>query len=113
MAAVAKMAAAAKLAEERIRLDVGDDISVEDEVIPFQTHTLHGDMFIYMPNDDFCTCSFSKRFLPIHNLNGTRFVCFHRMWALVTQPRVRRLIPYLSIAGPADERQSETQRPLL
>ncbi len=33
MAAVTKMAAAAKLAEERIRLDIGDDISVEDEVI--------------------------------------------------------------------------------
>lgn len=33
MASVTKMAAAAKQAEERIRLDIGDDISVEDEVI--------------------------------------------------------------------------------
>lgn len=32
MASMTKMAAAAKLAEERIRLDIGDDISVEDEV---------------------------------------------------------------------------------
>lgn len=32
MASVTKMAVAAKLAEERIRLDIGDDISVEDEV---------------------------------------------------------------------------------
>ncbi|CAN0220680.1 unnamed protein product, partial [Pylaiella littoralis] len=31
MASVTKMAAAARLAEERIRLDIGDDISVEDE----------------------------------------------------------------------------------
>lgn len=32
MTSMTKMAAAAKLAEERIRLDIGDDISVEDEV---------------------------------------------------------------------------------
>lgn len=32
MASVTQMAAAAKQAEERIRLDIGDDISVEDEV---------------------------------------------------------------------------------
>lgn len=32
MASMTKMAAAAKLAEERIRLDIGDNISVEDEV---------------------------------------------------------------------------------
>eukprot|EP00752_Nemacystus_decipiens_P002238 g2122.t1 len=31
MASMTKMAAAAKLAEERIRLDIGDDVSVEDE----------------------------------------------------------------------------------
>eukprot|EP00903_Cladosiphon_okamuranus_P015266 g14107.t2 len=31
MASMTKMAAAAKLAEERIRLDIGDDMSVEDE----------------------------------------------------------------------------------
>lgn len=32
MVSMTKMAAAARLAEERIRLDIGDDISVEDEV---------------------------------------------------------------------------------
>lgn len=32
MASMTKMAAAAKLAEERIRVDIGDDMSVEDEV---------------------------------------------------------------------------------
>lgn len=32
MTSMTKMAAAAKLAEERIRLDIGDDMSDEDEV---------------------------------------------------------------------------------
>lgn len=33
MASVTKMAVAAKLAENRIRLDIGDDLSIEDEVM--------------------------------------------------------------------------------
>lgn len=33
MSLATKMAMAAKLAEERIRLDVGDDISIEEEVM--------------------------------------------------------------------------------
>lgn len=33
MALATKMAVAAKLAEERIRLDVGDDMSIEEEVM--------------------------------------------------------------------------------
>lgn len=32
MASMTKMTLAARLAEERIRLDIGDDLSVEDEV---------------------------------------------------------------------------------
>lgn len=33
MASVTKMTLAAKVAENRIRLDIGDDLSIEDEVM--------------------------------------------------------------------------------
>lgn len=107
MAAVTKMAAAAKLAEERIRLDIGDDISVEDEVILLIriTHVYYSSV---------SKMSSRKLVLPTTSTTcASTWLCVFRMWALAARPRVHRLIPYLSIIGPGEDHQWETQRPLL
>lgn len=60
MASMTKMAAAAKLAEDRIRLDIGDDISVEDEVTKSREQQF---VWAKLPNGNKCMqCLFCLSF---------------------------------------------------
>lgn len=128
MASVTKMAAAARLAEERIRLDIGDDISVEDEVTDNTVGITENELEQFKlanprKNAQSNSFGFSQLKVPFgvvdarsFNLCETLFRgtpnCFcHRMWGPATRRRVHRQIPY-SIAGQVDERQVEIQRPL-